>query len=168
MEADFQVFAPRPTLVPGGLKYLKQILQPAFDRGCQHQPQSLEYQNQKPKLMITNPSFLVIFCVINIYPQLVYDRADLGLTGFSCTIERSEDVSCSPPNNFSPMYYITRTPRPLPPTTSLIRIYTSECWFYIFLCIFCVSVFCLAAGKIGTYYGVGTSDYVDISLVPFR
>ena len=31
-----------------------------------------------------------------------------------------------------------------------------------------VSVFLVVAAKMGTHYGVGTEDWVDVTLVPFR
>ena len=33
---------------------------------------------------------------------------------------------------------------------------------------FLVSVFLMLAAKVGRTYGIGTEDYVDVALVPFR
>ena len=38
----------------------------------------------------------------------------------------------------------------------------------IFITVVSVSLFLVVAAKVGTHYGVGTDDWVDVALVPFR
>ena len=38
----------------------------------------------------------------------------------------------------------------------------------ILITVISVSVFLVVAAKLGTHYGIGTEDWVDVALVPFR
>ena len=100
--------------------------------------------------------------------QVGYDKADLGVDGFGCSHARSTIVDCSHALAHSVYSWVSRAPRPLPPATNLIRIFTTNSWIAVLICIISVSVFLLAAAKLGMSYGVGTVDYVAVALVPFR
>ena len=102
------------------------------------------------------------------YPQVGSNKADLGLGPFSCTQARSTVVLCSHAIKHTTTHWMTRAPQPLPPVTNILRIYSTDCWFLTFISMFIVSIFLVVAAKLGTHYGVGTDDFVDVALVPFR
>ena len=68
---------------------------------------------------------------------------------------------------YGTMHWVSRDPRPLPPATSLLRIYTPNCWGLIFLCLVLISIFMVVAAKLGCYYGVGTPGLEELVLFPF-
>ena len=94
--------------------------------------------------------------------------ADLGLGTFLCTHAFSIDVHCAHAVQYSHVHWISRAPRPLLPWYNIVRIYDADCWFMIFITMFSVSIFLVVAAKLGTHYGIGTDDWVDVALVPFR
>ena len=94
------------------------------------------------------------------------NKADLNLGTLVCTDVTSFD--CSHAIQHSHTYWITRAPRPLLPWNNLLRIFDISCWFMILISIVSVSLYLVVAAKLGTHYGVGTDDWVDVALVPFR
>ena len=54
------------------------------------------------------------------------------------------------------------------PWYNILRIFDTDCWVMIFITVVSVSLFLVVAAKVGTHYGVGTDDWVDVALVPFR
>ena len=97
-----------------------------------------------------------------------YDKADLGVDGFGCSHARSTIVDCSHALAHGAYSWVSRAPRPLPPATNLIRIFTTNSWIAVLICIISVGVFLLVAAKLGLSYGVGTGDYVAVAFVPIR
>ena len=70
--------------------------------------------------------------------------------------------------HYSFAHWISRAPHQLLPWYNIVRIYNGDCWAMILISMFSVSVFLVVAAKLGTHYGVGTDDWVDVALVPFR
>ena len=68
----------------------------------------------------------------------------------------------------STSHWITRAPRPVPPATNILRIYSPDCWFLIFVSVVSVSIYLLGNAKLGTYYGVANATYEEVVLIPFR
>ena len=99
-------------------------------------------------------------------PQVKQNEADLGLGTWTCF--KINDYDCSHATSTSHVYWISRAPRPLLPMTNIIRIFDTDCWVMILISMISVSVFLVMAAKLGTHYGVGTEDWVDVVLVPFR
>ena len=77
-------------------------------------------------------------------------------------------VHCSHAIRHGYPHWITRAPRPHVPWYNILRIYDTDCWVIILITMVSVSVFLVVAAKLGTHYGVGTEDWVDVALVPFR
>ena len=100
-------------------------------------------------------------------PQVAKNEADLGVGPFACTHARSTMVDCSHALKHSFLHWFTRPPRPLPPATNILRIYSAACWFMIFITIVCVSVFLVLAAKMGSYYDVTNENYQHF-LIPYR
>ena len=130
-------------------------------------------QSSYQVLFFSCSAFLEIGCFEKKFllcPQVAYNEADLGVTNFVCSYVRSTVVDCSHPTQHASMHWVSRYPRPLPPTitlTSLLSIYNGDCWILIFICIFSVSVFLVLASKVGASYGV-TVSYEELVLIPFR
>ena len=104
----------------------------------------------------------------NKYPQVGYDKADLGVDGFACSHARSTVVLCSQPINYGVERWISRTPRPLPPTFNLVRIFTSSSWLAVFTSLMVVTLLLLIVARVGKSYGINTFNYVALALVPYR
>ena len=102
------------------------------------------------------------------YPQVGYDKADLGVVGFGCSHARSTIVLCSQPLGYSVTRWISRAPRPLPPAFNLVRIFTSSSWLAVFTSLLAVTCLLLIAARVGKSYGINTFNYLDLASVPYR
>ena len=105
---------------------------------------------------------------IHKYPQVAYDKADLGVDFFACSHARSTVVLCSQPISFLAFRWISRAPRPLPSAFNLVRIFTSSSWLAVFTSLIAVTILLLIVARVGTSYGINTYNYVDLALVPYR
>ena len=88
--------------------------------------------------------------------------------GFGLSHDMSTIVDFAHPMKYGPMYWISRAPREVFPFTNLFRIFDNISWLLIPFSMLCVSLFLIVAAKIGTYYGVGTDDLVNVGLTPYR
>ena len=89
-------------------------------------------------------------------------------TGFALSHAKSIIVDFTHPIQYGPSYWISRAPREVFPFTNLFRIFDNISWLLILFSLLCVSLFLIVAAKIGTYYGVGTDDLVNVGLAPYR
>ena len=64
--------------------------------------------------------------------------------------------------------WFSKLPQKLPPATNLMRIFDSKSWAAIFLSMLTVSLLLTLVSYLGKDYGVGTRNYIDVLLVPFR
>ena len=62
----------------------------------------------------------------------------------------------------------SKLPQKLPPATNLIRTFDATSWAMTGLAMLTVSLFLMLVSYLGSHYGVGTRDYVDVLIVPFR
>ena len=102
------------------------------------------------------------------YPQVGYDKADLGVDKFACNHARSTVVLCSQPLVYRAYRWFSRAPRPLPPALNLVRIFTSSSWLAVFTSVIAVTILLLIVAMVGKTYGINTFNYVDLALVPYR
>ena len=102
------------------------------------------------------------------YPQVAYDKADLGVDGFACSHARSTVVLCSQALYYRVYRWFSRAPRPLPPASNLVRIFTSSSWLAVFTSVIAVTILLLIVAMVGKTYGINTFNYVDLALVPYR
>ena len=98
---------------------------------------------------------------------MAYDKADIGLTAFKCTFERSKVVDCSHAYHYGPVRWYTRRQQSLTPVTNLIRIFDLPTWVITIVLLLIVSLFFVTASKIGGIYGLKTSSE-ELVLIPFR
>lgn len=62
----------------------------------------------------------------------------------------------------------SKLPQKLPPATNLVRTFDTTSWAMTGLAMLTVSLFLMLVSYLGSHYGVGTRDYVDVLIVPFR
>ena len=100
--------------------------------------------------------------------QVGYDTSDVGVASMSYKEPRIQFVDYSPAVGPDGSVWWSKLPRKLPPATNLIRTFDNMSWAAIGLCMLIVSLFLTIVSYLGSHYGVGTRDYVDVFGVPFR
>ena len=99
--------------------------------------------------------------------QVANNEADLGVAYVHIS-GGSSMVEFAPAIDYDMVRWISRAPRRILPITNLLMIYDIPCCISICISMVSVSIFLIVAAKVGTHYGVGTHDYVNVALVPFR
>ena len=99
--------------------------------------------------------------------QVARHEADISVDLFMMYYTQSPYVDFSHAVRHSPFCWVSRPPRQLPPTTNLLRIYSTECWILILLSMMSVGLFIVWASKLGYTGGVPFVKQ-DIALLPFR
>ena len=100
-------------------------------------------------------------------PQVGYDEADMGVTGFGISHARSTMVKYTHPLGFTKYRWITRAPREVLPIWNMLGIFDYHSWFFIFISMVAVYGFLLVTAKLGACYGLGY-HYEEIPLCPIR
>ena len=100
-------------------------------------------------------------------PQVGYDEADLGVTGFSCSHARSTMVKYTNSLQYGPYHWITRAPHELLPIWNMLGIFDYYSWFFIFISMVGMYGFLWVTAKLGACYGLDY-HYQEIPLCPIR
>ena len=95
------------------------------------------------------------------------DEADVAVFGYGCTYERSQVAHCPPAIQFIPYYFFTRFPLEETKIWNLVKLLTPISWFWTFVSIISIVVILKLFSLVGIGLGC-TSEYQDITLVPFR
>ena len=95
------------------------------------------------------------------------DEADMAVTQFACTYERSKVSLCGQPVYYNPYYFFTRYPKETTKVWNLLKLLTPASWIWTFTAIISIIIMLKCFTVVGTYLGCNTSVQ-DITLVPFR
>ena len=100
--------------------------------------------------------------------QVGYDNCDVGVGLVSYQEQRIRFVDYSPAVSVNGFVWFSKLPRKLPPATNLVRTFDTMSWVAIGVSMFLVSFFLIIVSLLGSHYGIGSRDYVDVFGVPFR
>ena len=97
-----------------------------------------------------------------------YNISDVGVGIISYKEQRIQFVDYSPAVGLDGRVWVSRLPRKLPPMTNLLRAFDTMSWLAIGVSILVVSLFLPLVSFLGTHYGTGSRDYVEVLIVPFK
>ena len=86
----------------------------------------------------------------------------------SYKIDRMKFVDYSSAIGLDGAVWWSKLPTKLPPVTNLVKTFDSISWGLIGISLVVISSLLAIVAYLGTHYGVGTTDYVNVLFVPFR
>ena len=100
--------------------------------------------------------------------QVGYTTSDVGVACIGYLERRIKFVDYSHPVGTGGAVWWSSLPRKLSPATNLIRTFDTMNWIAIGVSILMVSLFLTLVSYLGSHYGIGSQDYVDVLSAPFR